>query len=412
MASEKSTTALLPHLFREEYTKMTAVLCRHFGLQHIAVAEDIASETFLKAAEIWPLKGIPANPTAWLYTVAQNHTKDYLKRNTLFESRIKEALSQPVATNPADIDFTAQTITDSQLAMIFAVCNPANAPETQICLALQILCGFSVQEIADAFLAKPETIKKRLLRGRATLRTENLPLTPLPQNLITARQDTVLRTLYLLFNEGYGSHTTPLNIQQDLCADAMRLTLLLTQHPATLTAQARALLALMCFQSSRLAARTTPTGLAIPFDAQDRQQWDQALIDHGNHYLVAACEGLQVSKYHLEAAIAYWHTTPTNTDKWKHILTLYDQLIQIEYSPMTALNRVFALAQVYGSDAAIPEAEKIAWSEHSAYHALLGYLHTASSPTQAITHYQAAHHYARSAQEKASLQKKIDQLKQ
>src|SRR5688572_2739358 len=148
---------LLPHLFRLEYSKMTAVLCRHFGLKHIEIAEDIASETFLRATEIWSIKGLPENPTAWLYAVAKNKTKDYLKRNAFFEQVItREIKPEEIQNDEPFIDFTKQNISDSQLAMIFAVCNPVNSHEAQICLALQILCGFSVEEIASAFLSNKE----------------------------------------------------------------------------------------------------------------------------------------------------------------------------------------------------------------------------------------------------------------
>lgn len=156
---------LIPHLFRLEYSKMTAVLCRLFGLKHIEIAEDIASETFMEATEIWSVKGLPENPIAWLYTVAKNKTKDYLKRNTFFEQVVTPKIkAEEIDIDEPFIDFTKENISDSQLAMIFAVCNPINSNEAQICLALQILCGFSVEEIANAFLSKKETIKKRLLR--------------------------------------------------------------------------------------------------------------------------------------------------------------------------------------------------------------------------------------------------------
>jgi RNA polymerase sigma factor (sigma-70 family) len=207
---ENINHSLLPHLFRLEYTKMTAVLCRLFGLKHIEIAEDIASETFLKAMEIWGLKGLPENPTAWLYTVAKNKAKDYLKRNSIFEQQVKAAIRPEESQNDLPlIDFTTQNIGDSQLEMIFAVCDPVNSVEAQVSLALQILCGFSVEEIAYAFLSKKETVKKRLLRARENLRTENFKLRVLPNSEIKSRLDTVLTTLYLLFNEGYFSKSGP-----------------------------------------------------------------------------------------------------------------------------------------------------------------------------------------------------------
>jgi RNA polymerase sigma-70 factor (ECF subfamily) len=406
----KSPNELLPHLFRLEYSKMTAVLCRHFGLRHIEIAEDIASETFLKASEVWATGGLPENPTAWLYTVAKNKTKDYLKRQTIFETKIKGAIEADEFQSEQDFDLTSQSITDSQLAMIFAVCNPTNSTETQICLALQILCGFSVEEIADAFLTKTETIKKRLQRGREKLRNDNFQIKVLQQAAIESRLDAVLRTLYLLFNEGYFSKSNNNLIRKDLCSEAIRLALVLTENPLTNTPQTNALLALMCFQSSRFDARIKDTGEAILFEQQDKDLWDEELIEKGNYYLVNACSVNEISKYHLEAAIAYWHTTPTNKKKWEHILKLYNDLILIENSPMTALNRTFAFAKVYGNERAIKEAEKLNLNENNYYHSLLGYLYSNVDAEKAIAHYNKAISYTKSKTEKKTLMKEIERL--
>lgn len=411
MAEQAATHSdLLPHLFRLEYTKMTAVLCRHFGLQHIAIAEDIASETFLRAAETWGVNGIPENPAAWLYTVAKNKTKDYLKRLSVFETRVKPAIGTSEATKDPDFDFSPQTITDSQLAMIFAVCNPANSKEAQICLALQILCGFSVEEIAAAFLTKKETIKKRLLRARAQLREDHFQIKVLDENMIAARLDTVLKTLYLLFNEGYFSTSHNHAIRKDLCSEAMRLTLILTESPLAGTTTTNALLALMCYQSSRLDARENDMGEAILYEQQDSSLWSRPLIEKGNYYLVNACSGEAISQYHLEAGIAYWHTTPTDQHKWEHILQLYNQLIQVAYTPVTALNRAFAYAKVHGHEAGIREVEKLQLMEHDYYYALLAYLWADTAVYKAIDYYHKAIALTRSASTRKTLQKAVAAL--
>lgn len=402
---------VLPHLFRQEYAKMTAVLCRHFGLQHIEVAEDIASDTFLKASEHWGINGIPENPTAWLYTVANNKTKDYFKNLSIFETKIKSQIEPDILQREKEFEYNSQIISDSQLTMIFAVCNPANSNENQISLALQILCGFSVEEIANAFLTKIQTIKKRLQRARTNLRNDNFQITLLNEIEIKARLGTVLKTLYLLFNEGYFSKTSNKQIRIELCSEATRLTLLLTENPLTNTAQVNALLALMCFQSSRLEARINVNGEAILFDEQDKSLWDKSLIQKGNYYLVNATNTNEVSKYHLEAGIAYWHTNPTDNEKWKHILQLYNQLILIEYSPITALNRTFACAKVYDSDKAILEAEKLDLTENSHYHALLGYLYTHKDIDRSIAHYEQATNLTKSLTEKQTFKKEIEVLK-
>lgn len=409
----KETTGhqeLLPHLFRLEYSKMTAVLCRHFGLKHIEIAEDIVSETFLKATETWGVNGIPDNPVAWLYAVAKNKTKDHLKRLLLFEMQIRKAVRQDEMQHGDAFEFTQQTIADSQLAMIFAVCNPVIPAEAQVCLALQVLCGFSIEEIADAFLSKKETVKKRLLRARDKLRKDRFQIKTLPEEALRSRMDSVLRTLYLLFNEGYYSHSNDLQIRKELCSEAMRLALVLTGHPATHTTQANALLALMCYQSSRLDARTDASGDTVLFEQQDQSLWSRELIDRGNQYLVHACTGQEVSKYHLEAGIAYWHTTPAGTGKWQHILQLYNELVILEYTPVAALNRAFAFAKVYGIRSGIEETEKLQLKGYCSYHSLLGYLYADIDRHKAITHYGQALQLSRSASEKKTLQKEMKRL--
>lgn len=389
---------------------MTAVLCRHFSLKHIEIAEDIASDTFLKASENWALNGVPENPTAWLYTVAKNKTKDYFKHISVFETKIKNDLKSSRLKQENDFEFSEQIISDSQLAMIFAVCNPINNSESQVALALQILCGFSVEEIANAFITKTETIKKRLLRARNNLRNNNFEIKALTELEIKARQKTVLQTLYLLFNEGYFSKSNNQFIRKELCSEAIRLNLILTENPLTNTPQANALLALMCFQSSRIEARTNEKGEAVLFDVQDKNIWDKSLIEKGNYFLVNATNRNEISKYHLEAGIAYWHTTDSK-DKWKNILQLYNQLILIEYSPITALNRTFAFSKIYGHEKAILEAEKLNLAGNNQYHELLGYLFTKSNIKKAIEHYEKAIKLTKSNTEKRTLKKEIERLK-
>src|SRR5690606_28666205 len=213
----------------------------------------------------------------------------YFKHNSVFENKIKNAVIPNGIEIEKVLEFNNQIIADSQLAMIFAVCNPTNSIEAQISLALQILCGFSVEEIANAFLTNRETIKKRLQRARTNLRNDNFQINDLTETEIKTRLDTVLKTLYLLFNEGYFSKTNNQLIRKELCSEAVRLTLVLTENQLTNTPQVNALLALMCFQSSRLDARTGVNGEAILFDKQDKSPWDKSLIDRGNYYLINAC---------------------------------------------------------------------------------------------------------------------------
>ena len=402
---------LIPHLFRTEYSKIVAVLYHSFQLKEIEAAEDIASETFLKASEVWGIRGVPENPTAWLYTVARNKLKDYFRHHAVVEKQIKDTLPGNI-DGTASAEFDEQNIADSQLAMIFSVCSPDNSAESQICLALQILCGFSVEEIANAFLTNVETIKKRLLRARVNLRESNFQLKILSDNQIQDRLDTVLKTLYLLFNEGYFSKTNNQFIRRDLCSEAIRLTYILTENMLTNTPQVNALLALMCFQSSRLEARTNEDGEAVLFDDQDQGLWNQDLVDKGNYYLINAYEGKVVSKYHLEATIAYYHTRPNDDDKWSPILQVYNQLILLEYSPVTALNRTFAFAKVHGYEKAIWEAEKLSLNDHFLYHSLLGYLYSRIDADRSISHYQQAIALTKSKSEKETLVKELRRLEE
>ena len=401
---------LIPHLFRTEYSKIIAVLCHSFDLRHLETAEDIASETFLKATEIWGIKGVPENPAAWLYAVAKNKVRDYFKHHAVIERQVREAMKLNDMETALDFEFSHQNIADSQLAMIFSVCHPENSADAQICLSLQILCGFSVEEIANAFLTSPETIKKRLHRARVNLRNGNFQIKALSDQEVKARSESVLKTLYLLFNEGYFSKTSDQSIRKDLCFEAIRLALVLTENALTDSPQVNALLALMYFQSSRFDARTNDRGEMILLEDQDKSLWDQELIERGNHYLVNAYEGREVSKYHLEAAIAYWHTTPTGENKWQHILQLYNQLLLIEYSPVTALNRAFAYAKVFGWEKGIEEAEKLALDDNSHYYSLLGYLYAGVDVGRAVSFYEKAIALTRSKVEAETLRKEVRRL--
>jgi RNA polymerase sigma-70 factor (ECF subfamily) len=401
---------LIPHLFRTEYSKIVAVLCHSFDVTHLEIAEDIASETFLKATELWGIKGVPENPTAWLYTVAKNKTRDYFKHNTVFEKQVKKAVQLKDIETDLDFEFSNENITDSQLAMIFSVCDTGISTDAQICLALQVLCGFSIEEIANAFLTNPETIKKRLQRARTTLRNGNFQIKTLSELQIKNRLESVLKTLYLLFNEGYFSRTNDHMIRKDLCAEAIRLTGILTENILTNTPQTNALLSLMYFQSSRLDARTNNKGEVILLEDQDKNLWDKSLIEKGNYYLINACSGNAISKYHLEAAIAYWHTIPSGEKKWQHILQLYNQLILMEYSPVTALNRAFAFAKVHGCEKAIPEAEKLNLKNNNHYYSLLGYLYANTDIDRSVSHYRQAIALTRSKIETQTLTKEIERL--
>ena len=404
---------LIPHLFRTEFRKITAVLCRLFGIDHIEVAEDIASETFLSALEIWPYKGIPPNPAAWLYAIAKNKAKNHLHRHLIFtEKVIPQVQPIPVDTGNMEIDLSEKNITDSQLQMLFAICHPSISTEAQICLALRILCGFGIDEIANAFLTNKETINKRLFRAREKLRIEKIPIELPPAAAIDQRLETVLLTLYLLYNEGYYSESQDSVLREDLCLEAMRLTYQLIQHESTNVPMVNALFSLMCFHASRFPARKNVTGEIILYQEQDETLWDQTLIAKGAYYLHQASQGRRLSKYHLEAGIAYWHTIKADTkEKWENILQLHNKLLQVEYSPIAALNRTFALSRANGKQVAIIEAEKLQLTGNHYYHTLLGELYSGIDNTKAINSLRTAHALAKNQADKQLLQKKIDMLR-
>lgn len=403
---------LLPHLFRTEFRKIVTVLSRYFGIEHIEVAEDIASETFLSALETWTYKGLPENPTAWLYTVAKNKTKNYLARTTLFEHKIAKSIAQPsIRIDEPELDLSDKNITDSQLQMLFAVCHPSISKEAQISLALRILCGFGIDEIANAFLTNHETINKRLFRAKEKLRLEKVAIEfPLGEE-INKRLETVLTTLYLLYNEGYYSESDDAVLREDLCLEAMRLNYLLIENEQTNQPNVNALFSLMCFHSSRFPARKNENGHIVLYKDQDDSLWNQELIAKGIYFLKQASQGEKFSKYHLEASIAYWHTIKADTnEKWTNILQLYNQLLMIAYSPIAALNRTFALSKVYGDQEAIGEAEKLQLTDNHYYFILLGELYKKIDKEKAILNLRKAYSLARTQTDKQTIQTKISEL--
>ncbi|MBK6399874.1 MAG: RNA polymerase subunit sigma [Bacteroidetes bacterium] len=403
---------LIPHLFRTEYSKIVSVLSKLFGFDQIEIAEDIAGDTFLTATETWGLKGIPPNPTAWLYNVAKNKAKNHLQRAKLFENKIAPEIKINLATNQEiELDLSESNINDSQLQMMFAICNPAITMESQIGLSLRILCGFGIDEIADAFLSNKETINKRLLRAKEKLRTEKVKIELPGIQEINDRLDVVLTTLYLLFSEGYYSSSQNKTLRKDLCLEAIRLCYMLVENNATNKPPVNALLSLMCFHASRFEARTDDNGELVLYNDQDSALWNKDLIEKGEYFLNQAAQGNKISKYHTEAAIAYWHTIKDDSkNKWENILQLYNQLLQIEYSPMAALNRTFALSMANGKNAAIIEAEKLKLTDNHFYYVLLGELYTDIDNEKAKQNFEAALVLAKTDSDKKAISTKINNI--
>ena len=403
---------MIPHLFRTEYRKIVSVLCKRFGFDQMETAEDIASETFLAAAQSWGLSGIPEHPIAWLYHVAKNKAKNHLQRELLFKQKISTDIKNVVGSPEApDIDLSPENIDDSQLQMMFALCHPSIPPEAQIGLSLRILCGFGIGEIADAFLTSMETINKRLFRAKEKLREGRIGIEIPGPGEIDKRLDTVLTTIYLLFNEGYYSVSQDRIIRKELCFEAMRLCQMLIGNEKTNHPRVNALMALMCFHASRLEARVNKDGETVLYDEQDENLWNAELITKGVYFLNRSAGGPSLSTYHLEAGIAYWSTQKADTpEKWENILQLYNQLLQIEYSPIAALNRTFALAKANGRAEAITEAEKLQLTDNHFYFTLLGELYSGIDNQKAMRHFEKAVMLAKTQAERQLLEKKIRKL--
>jgi RNA polymerase sigma factor (sigma-70 family) len=403
----------LKQLFQKEFSKIVAVISKQFGLQHIEIAEDMVSETFLQALETWKSKGIPANPTAWIYKVAQRKTLHHFRRGKIFDQKIVPNLksNQEINDEISSLDFSPQNIKDSQLQMLFAVCNPAIASEAQIGLALRILCGFSIDEIAEAFLSNKETIKKRLFRAKEKLRADKVKMELPPEKEIEQRLDNVLHIIYLLFTEGYYSKTQNEVLRKDLCLEAMRLCLQLTDYTKTNLPRTNALIALMSFHASRFMARLASDDTYILYENQNQELWDMALIKEGTHFLQLSAQGNDLSSYHVEARIASLHCQKEDgREKWEEILHLYNQLLFLNYSPAVALNRTFALYKVYGAQTALAEAEKLKLEANYFYFILMGELYKNIDSRNAKANFLKAYSLAQTHTDKQVLQKKIDSL--
>jgi len=362
--SQAQVNRLVEHLFRHQAGQMLAILTRFFGLENLDLAEDVVQEALLQAMRQWPFGGVPDNPRAWLIQVAKNKALDILRRNASLQriqsemlQRLEELQSTHVAQDPFDID----QIPDEQLAMIFACCHPDLSKEVRVALTLKAVSGFSVPEIARAFLSEPTTIAQRLVRAKRRLRESGIKLAMPMSDEMAARLDSVLQVLYLLYNEGYTAHSGEDLVRHDLCAEAIRLARLLTTRPATDTPAVHALLALFYLQATRLPTRVDGDGNLLLLVDQDRSQWDQALLHRGLRHLDRCADGDQLTEYHLQAGIAAIHATSAtfeDTD-WPALLNLYERLLCLAPSPVVALNRAIAESMVDGPVAGLRSLEKL-----------------------------------------------------
>jgi len=373
---------VVEHLFRHEAAKLVATLTGIFGLDHLTLAEDVVQEALARALQTWPFYGIPRNPPAWIMRAARNLALDVVRREQRFREKEPEILRvmerEPSAPDPGSA--VEQEIADDRLRLMFVCCHPQIPAEAQVALALKVLCGFSPAEIARAFLTTEAAIAKRLTRAKQSIREARIAFELPADPELTPRLAGVLHSLYLLFNEGYKASQGENLVREEVCQEAIRLTGLLAEHRVGDRPETHALLALMLLNAARLRTRVDAEGHLLRLQDQNRTRWDQAMIARGLFHLTKSAAGRQLARYHLEAGIAACHCVArdyTATD-WRQILTLYDGLAGFDDSPVVALNRAIAVAELRGPEAGIEAVRAIpnlaSLDSYYLLHAVLGEL--------------------------------------
>lgn len=358
-AAQSNINKLIDHLFRRESGKMIAVLTRIFGTENLTLVEDVVQDTLVSAFEQWPFKGIPQNPSAWLFSVARNKAIDALRRQNrqvlMDDGQHTERLISSLQGAESPDLREEKLIKDDMLRMMFACCHPDISPQNQVTLILKCLCGFSTAEIARAFMLPEDTISKRLYRTKEFFRTAKIGLIIPSASELEERTNTVLRAVYLLFNEGYNSTHHHNLIRMDLLAEALVLGKLLLENKQTRLPETYALLGLMCFHAARVDSRTTAKGDIILLADQDRSLWNRDLINEGKHWMSKAAFGDKLTAYHLEASIAYEHCAAPDFEhtNWRRILDYYDFLVHINSTPFTWINRTVAILYAIGPEEAL-----------------------------------------------------------
>lgn len=340
---------------------MVATLARVFGPEHLSLAEEVVQEALVAALQQWSVRGVPDNPRGWLFQVARNRALDQLRRESAFRGR-EQQLAAQLEHASADEPAFAHELRDDQLRMMLMCCHPAIPKESRIALTLKTVGGFSVDEIARAFLTKKETIAQRLVRAKKLIRDEGIPLDMPSRAELPRRLETLLEVLYLLFNEGYSAHAGEDLVRTELCTEAIRLMRQLVEHPFTSAPECHALLALMLLQAARLPARVDAAGELATLEEQDRSLWNGRMIAEGLRHLGRSASGERLTAYHVEAAIASCHAIAPSFEEteWDAIADHYEQLLAIKPSPVVALNRAIAVAMAEGPAAGIAAIERIA----------------------------------------------------
>ena len=396
---------------------MVAALTRIFGVHNLTLAEDVVQDAFCRALEVWKVRGLPENPSAWLMATAKNRALDVLRRQRTARTMAPELgrllESEWTIAPVVEEAFAAPAIRDEQLRMMFSCCHPRLAEPVQVALVLNILCGFGAGEIASAFLAGRAAVEKRIARGKKVLASSRR-LFDLGEAEFSSRLSAVRRALYLLFNEGYHGASARSAVRAELCQEAMRLTALLREHPPAATPETTALAALMSLHAARLPARVDSADDLRPLLDQDRSRWDTRLVQEGLALLERSAAGDELTAYHVEAAIAATHAAAPSvaaTD-WEQVVSLYDRLMAIAPSPVVALNRAIAVAERDGAERGIAELEAIEGRDrlegYPFYPAALGELELRRGDRErARTHFAAALAAARNPTERRFLEKRV-----
>ncbi|PCH62339.1 MAG: RNA polymerase subunit sigma-70 [SAR86 cluster bacterium] len=349
-----SSTPLIENFFRREYANLVATLSRRVGVQHFELVEDSVQSALMTALQSWTIKGLPQNPSAWLYRVAANSLMSELRQAAGHARLLREnAEDFNLAVSPEF--FTSQQLQDDLLRMLFACCHENIAIESQLVFALKTLCGFSIGEISQRLFITEANAYKRFSRARKYLSTTSVHTDELNDNSYPLRLAAVNKVLYLLFTEGYLSLSHGASIRVELCEEALRLATILAEHRFCQTPETFALLALMHLQLARMSARQDSSGGLLLLEQQDRSQWDQQRIQIGLSWLERSASGENFSRYHGEAAIAAEHCLASSFEhtRWHEIVRNYELLEQVAPSAIHRLNRAVALAQWQGPRVAL-----------------------------------------------------------
>lgn len=411
------------HLFRTESGKMISVLVKIFGTENLELAEDVVQEAFIAGLEKWNEKGMPQFPKAWLYQVAKNKAIDVLRSHkytsTIDFSDSERVLfqSEYTLTPTMNVFWTEDHIKNDFLGMMYACCHPDLKIENQVSFILKSLCGFSTKEIAKTLLTSEDTISKRIYRTKSYFRKHKIKPEIPEGKAIKVRTLSVIKIIYLMFNEGYNSTHSETVIRKDMIHQCIFLCQSLIDNKHSQLPEAYALLALIYFHGSRLEGRTGELNSIIVLKEQSREKWDQNMITKGNDFLNMASFGPGITSYHLEAAIAYEHCIAIsyNETNWKAILNYYNLLLKISPDPIVDLNRCLVILELEGPFVAIKEIENIKnktiLEKYYLYHAILGSVYgRLGLGSKAKKHFEMAIKLTQSFQEKELLRNKIEKI--